>query len=190
MASILRLYNAAIIRRPVFTHSTTSAVLFGAGDVIAQQIIERRGKNHDFMRTARLTFYGGALFGPAFTKWFQLLNRIKFSSPTKAVIGRVAMDQAIMVPVMVGLFFSTVSILEGKGISGVQDRLSTAYAPAVLLNWGIFIPTQLINFAIVPHHLRFVVVNFVSLFRNAYLSVINTSSQHLEAIESDKDSEK
>lgn len=60
------------------------------------------------MRTARLTFYGGdypptavpmdflefntgtgAFFGPALTKWFQLLNRIKFSSPTKGVIYRV-----------------------------------------------------------------------------------------------------
>lgn len=57
------------------------------------------------MRTARLTFYGGgyvalieiidveifkgALFGPAITKWLQLLNRIKFASPTKGVIYRV-----------------------------------------------------------------------------------------------------
>lgn len=60
--------------------SATAAFLFGAGDVIAQQAIERQGKNHDvstgatasvdrvdhptsahekFMRTARLTFYGG-----------------------------------------------------------------------------------------------------------------------------------
>ena len=57
------------------------------------------------MRTARLTFYGGdysalllrwilkcstgALFGPALTKWYQLLNRIKFATPTKGVIYRV-----------------------------------------------------------------------------------------------------
>jgi protein Mpv17 len=57
------------------------------------------------MRTARLTFYGGghvdlmqiidiemlkgALFGPALTKWYQLLNRIKFATPTRGVIYRV-----------------------------------------------------------------------------------------------------
>lgn len=31
----------------------------------------------------------GAMFGPIVTKWFQLLNRLKFSSPTKAVMYRV-----------------------------------------------------------------------------------------------------
>ena len=32
----------------------------------------------------------GALFGPAMTKWYQFLNRIKFPSPTKGVIYRVS----------------------------------------------------------------------------------------------------
>lgn len=31
----------------------------------------------------------GAIFGPALTKWYQLLNRIKFPNPTKAVVYRV-----------------------------------------------------------------------------------------------------
>ncbi|OAX36120.1 hypothetical protein K503DRAFT_802292 [Rhizopogon vinicolor AM-OR11-026] len=190
MASLLKLYNAALIRRPVLAQSATAAVLFGAGDVIAQQAIERQGKNHDFMRTARLTFYGGALFGPALTKWYQLLNRIKFSSPTKAVIYRVWLDQAILTPVAVGFFFGTMSILEGQGISGARDRISTAYTPTLIRNWGVFIPTQIINFAIVPHHLRFVVVSVVSLFWNTYLSAINASSQHQEGIESEKSPEK
>ncbi|KAG1809132.1 uncharacterized protein BJ212DRAFT_1528717 [Suillus subaureus] len=193
MASVLRLYNAALIRRPMLAQSATAAFLFGAGDVIAQQVIERQGRNHDFMRTARLTFYGGAFFGPALTKWYQLLNRIKFSSPTKAVIYRVWivwLDQAILTPVAVGFFFGTMSILEGKGISGAQDRISTAYTPTLIRNWGVFIPTQIINFAIVPHHLRFVVVSVVSLFWNTYLSAVNASSQHQEAIESDKGTEK
>ena len=31
----------------------------------------------------------GALFGPAMTTWYAFLNRIKFPSPTKALIYRV-----------------------------------------------------------------------------------------------------
>jgi protein Mpv17 len=57
---------------------STALVLFGAGDIIAQQAIEKQGRNHDvnflidfagltdimprlrqFIRTARLSFYGG-----------------------------------------------------------------------------------------------------------------------------------
>lgn len=42
-----------------------------------------------FARTARITFYGGALFGPIMTKWYQALNKLKFSSPARAVATRV-----------------------------------------------------------------------------------------------------
>lgn len=191
MASLLKLYNAALIRRPMLAQSATAAVLFGAGDIIAQQAIEQRGKSHDFMRTARLTFYGGAIFGPALTKWYQLLNRIKFSSPTRAVIYRVWLDQAILTPVAVGVFFGTMSVLEGKGVSGAVERTRTAYEPTLIRNWMVFIPTQIINFSIVPHHLRFVVVSVVSLFWNTYLSAVNARSQHqLEFATSEKSESK
>ncbi|KAF8550121.1 hypothetical protein OG21DRAFT_1500010 [Imleria badia] len=176
MASFFRIYNAALIQRPMIAQSATAAFLFGAGDIIAQQAIERQGKKHDFMRTARLTFYGGAFFGPALTKWYQVLNRIKFASPTKGVIYRVWLDQALLTPVAVGFFFGTMSILEGKGISGAVDRISENYQPTLIRNWGVFIPTQIINFAIVPHHLRFAVVSVVSLFWNTYLSAVNAQT--------------
>jgi len=179
MASLLRLFNASLIRRPYTAQCATAAVLFGTGDIIAQQAIEKRGKNHDFARTARLTFYGGALFGPAITKWFQVLNRIQFSSPTKGVVYRVWLDQFLLTPGAVAFFFGSMSIMEGKGISGAQERISSAYVPTLLRNWGVFIPTQIINFAIVPPHLRFVVVSVVSLFWNTYLSATNARQQNL-----------
>lgn len=75
------------------------------------------------------------------------------------------------------------TLMEGKGFGEVKERLDKvgdlytshavnmsliatlqAYQPTLLRNWGVFIPTQIINFALVPHHLRFVVVSVVSLF--------------------------
>lgn len=64
-----------------------------------------------------------------------------------------------------------------------------AYVPTLIRNWsvlsrilllttpkpsffcclrGVFIPTQIINFGLVPHHLRFVVVSVVSLFWSTF----------------------
>jgi protein Mpv17 len=63
----------------MITQCITAAVLFGAGDIVAQQAVEGKGKRHDvsgrryvhvktifyplrtrqFARTLRLTFYGG-----------------------------------------------------------------------------------------------------------------------------------
>ena len=39
--------SAALLRRPMYTQCLTAATLFGAGDVIAQQVVEKRGKEHD-----------------------------------------------------------------------------------------------------------------------------------------------
>ncbi|KAG6907927.1 hypothetical protein DXG01_006857 [Tephrocybe rancida] len=134
----------------------------------------------NFARTARLTFYGGAMFGPCMTKWYQYLNSIKFASPTTAVVTRVGLDQLVLTPVAVAFFFGSMSTLEGKPHEAVE-RIQNAYVPTIIRNWGVFLPTQIINFAIVPRHLRFVVVSVVSLFWNTYLSAVNAKQQKLEA---------
>ncbi|GLB38070.1 putative peroxisomal membrane protein PXMP2 4 family protein [Lyophyllum shimeji] len=180
MASFIRAYNTFLIRRPYVASCSTAAVLFGAGDIIAQQAIEGKGKEHDFARTGRLTFYGGALFGPCMTKWYQFLNTIKFTTPMRAVVTRVGLDQGALTPVAVAFFFGSMSTLEGKPLEAVE-RIQAAYVPTIIRNWGVFLPTQIINFALVPHHLRFVVVSVVSLFWNTYLSAVNAQQQKLEA---------
>ncbi|KAI0350479.1 hypothetical protein OH77DRAFT_1439833 [Trametes cingulata] len=177
MAGLLQAFNAALIRKPMVTQCTTSAVLFGAGDVVAQQVFEKKGRDHDFMRTARLAFYGGAIFGPILTKWLQFLERLKFSSPTKGVVYRVYLDQGVFTPMVVGMFFGSLTLLEGKTFRDAKERIREAYAPTLIRNWGVFIPTQVVNFALVPPHLRFVTVGVVSLFWNAYLSSVNAKKQ-------------
>ncbi|KAF8637263.1 hypothetical protein AX17_002943 [Amanita inopinata Kibby_2008] len=160
----------------MLVNCASAAVLFGTGDVIAQQLIEKRGSNHDLARTARLTFYGGALFGPCMTVWYGFLNRIKFATPSRAVVYRVWLDQAILTPVAVAFFFGSMSVLEGKSHEAV-DRIQKAYVPTLIRNWGVYIPTQIINFSIVPPHFRFVTVSVVGLFWNTYLSAENARQQ-------------
>lgn len=56
------------------------------------------------------------------------------------------------------------------------SQLSTPYNNGtnfIVFSRGVFVPTQIINFAIVPHHLRFLVVSVVSLFwSESYFSFI------------------
>ncbi|KAF9000092.1 hypothetical protein BDQ17DRAFT_1360096 [Cyathus striatus] len=181
MASLLRAYNALLIRRPMASQCATAGFLFGAGDVVAQQLIEKRGKEHDFLRTARLTFYGGALFGPCMTKWYQFLNRLKFSSPRKALIYRVYLDQLLLTPVAVAFFYGSMATLEARPFEA-WDRIKKAYIPTIIRNWAVYVPVQLLNFSLVPPHLRLVFVSVVSLFWNTYLSSANSKYEkaHLE----------
>ncbi|KAI0033872.1 hypothetical protein K488DRAFT_77606 [Vararia minispora EC-137] len=175
MASMFRAYSSFLLRRPVLGSCLTSAVLFGAGDVAAQQAVERRGTDHDLARTARLAFYGGAVFGPPVATWFGVLGRLQFTSPAKAVVYRTFLDQTLAAPVMVGVFFSVMPLLEGRGPAESQRRLSANYANTLIANWGVFVPAQLVNFSVVPPQLRFVFIGVVSLFWNTYLSAVNAA---------------
>ncbi|GAA5907835.1 hypothetical protein JCM5296_005798 [Sporobolomyces johnsonii] len=174
MSSLLRAYNSALIRRPYATGSASAAFLFGAGDVLAQQGVEKRGKDHDFMRTLRLAGYGGIIFAPILTRWYAGLDAIKFKSKVAVVASRVCLDQFVLTPVMIGVFFGTQSLLEGKSIDQAKRRISSSWWPTLEKNWLLFVPVQLANFSIVPPHLRLLLVNGVSLFWNAYLSYANS----------------
>ena len=53
----------------------------------------------------------GALFGPAMTTWYAFLNRIKFPSPTKALMYRVR--TLLCSPLLIRLLPLTKLILKG-----------------------------------------------------------------------------
>ncbi|KAK0244646.1 hypothetical protein EDD85DRAFT_206943 [Armillaria nabsnona] len=48
MASLFRAYNAVLIRQPMLAQCGTAALFFGTGDIIAQQLIKKKGlRRHD-----------------------------------------------------------------------------------------------------------------------------------------------
>ncbi|KAK0438555.1 hypothetical protein EV421DRAFT_2037694 [Armillaria borealis] len=146
MASLFHAYNALLIRRSMLAQCGTAALLFGTSDIIEKKGLRRHDArsllpalpslltNTQFTRTVRLTFYGGTLFGPVMTWWYQFLNCIQFASPTRAI--------AVLTPFAVGAFFTCMSVLEGVP-QETYPRIQAAYVPTILRNWGVFIPTQI-----------------------------------------------
>lgn len=45
------------------------------GDVVSQQAIEKKGSNHDFTRSFRMTVYGALIGGPVIGTWFGFINK-------------------------------------------------------------------------------------------------------------------
>ncbi|GJN89161.1 hypothetical protein Rhopal_002135-T1 [Rhodotorula paludigena] len=176
MSALLRAYNSALIRRPYATGAASAAVLFGTGDILAQQGIEKRGSNHDYLRTLRLAGYGGLVFAPIVTRVYGGLERIVFQSKVATTAARVAVDQLLLTPVMLTVFFTTQSLLEMKGFGEAKRRMQSSWWPTLKTNWSVWAPVQVANFSIVPAHLRLLTVNVVSLFWNAYLSYANAQA--------------
>jgi protein Mpv17 len=47
-----------LAKRPLLTQSVTTGLLFAAGDITAQQLVDKRGAEHDLTRTGRMFLYG------------------------------------------------------------------------------------------------------------------------------------
>lgn len=171
------------MRSNALRSNSHTQVLFGSGDVLAQQAVDRRGlEKHDFARTGRMALYGGgtnaipirppkywsanhslppAVFGPVATTWFGILQRhvvLKGTATTTAA--RVAADQMFFAPIQLTCFLSSMAIMEG---SDPIEKWKTAFAPAYKANLMVWPFVQGANFAFVPLELRVLVVNIVSL---------------------------
>ncbi|EGX89906.1 integral membrane protein, Mpv17/PMP22 family, putative [Cordyceps militaris CM01] len=173
VVSFLRWYNGRLAARPLLTQSITTAVLFATGDITAQQLVDQRGLDkHDFSRTGRMALYGGVVFGPAATTWFNFLSR-RITLPNKRaeILARVAVDQSVFAPTMIGLFLSSMATMEG---ASAQERLEKTWWPALQTNWMVWPFVQTINFAFLPLQYRVLFANVVSIGWNSYLSWVNS----------------
>lgn len=100
MASWLKWYQGRLATSPITTQLITTGILFGTGDILAQQGIERVGIHHNFMRTARMTFFGAAMAGPVFIGWYRVLDRyVNLKTTNSTLLARVALDQLAFAPV-------------------------------------------------------------------------------------------
>ncbi|CAO3690362.1 unnamed protein product [Rhizopus microsporus] len=173
-------YHKALTKYPILVQSLSTAVLFGTGDVIAQQVIEKRGwTEHDLMRTTRMTVFGGIFAGPILSNWYRFIDkRVTTQSPSKALFYKVACDQFIFAPFFIGAFFVGQGLFEGKSITKIQEKLYNGYTTALIGNYKIWPAVQIFNFYFTPLNYRLMVTNIVALGWNSYLSTINQRSDH------------
>ncbi|GAQ05515.1 protein sym1 [Aspergillus lentulus] len=173
---MLRWYQTKLAKQPILTASVTSAVLFGCGDILAQQAVDRKGfDKHDMARTGRMALYGGAIFGPAATTWFAFLQRnVVLKSHKATIVARVIADQGLFTPTHLTCFLTSMAIMEG---TDPIEKWRTSFLPSYKANLTIWPLVQGVNFSIVPLEYRVLVVNVVSLGWNCILSLINSGEK-------------
>ncbi|KAI1636319.1 hypothetical protein F4809DRAFT_609672 [Biscogniauxia mediterranea] len=170
---MLRWYQRKLASRPLLTQAVTTAVLFGVGDITAQQVVEKKGiEKHELARTGRMVLYGGAVFGPAATTWFGILQRhVVLRNKNAEMLARVAADQLLFAPTFIGVFLSSMAVMEG---GSPKEKLDRSYMPALQTNYLIWPFVQMVNFKLVPLEHRVLFVNIISIGWNCYLSMVNS----------------
>ncbi|ORX47969.1 Mpv17/PMP22 family protein [Hesseltinella vesiculosa] len=174
-------YTRALLKYPILTQSITTAGLFGAGDVIAQQAVEQKGwDRHDTTRTVRMTGFGGCAAGPLLSNWYRFLElNIRRSTPLRTLAARVGLDQLVFAPCFIAFFFAAQGTLEGKTVNEIKVKLEHGYSSALFNNYKLWPAVQFANFYFVPLQHRLLVTNIVALGWNSYLSWVNQRSSTL-----------
>ncbi|KAI8148106.1 hypothetical protein BJV82DRAFT_664435 [Fennellomyces sp. T-0311] len=147
--------------------------MFALGDIVAQQVIEDKGKDHNFQRSLRMTIYGCCIAGPMVGTWLTFLNGIKIQHRVKGALVRLAIDQAVFPPTLNAVFLTSISLLEGRTFAEIKEKFRTSYLAALSGSYRIWPFVNLVSFLYIPAPYRPFANNAVAIGWNAYLSYLN-----------------
>ncbi|KKA30169.1 hypothetical protein TD95_001180 [Thielaviopsis punctulata] len=199
---MLRWYQARLAARPILTQAVTTSILFATGDVTAQLFIEPKKEGektgYDFARTGRMALYGGGefiiaiglifvfflsnpppppktvVFGPCAATWYKFLSKnVVLPNSNAQMAARVLCDQGIFAPVFIGVFLSSMAVLEGND---PKEKLANGYRGALTSNYYLWPAVQVVNFKFVPLQHRLLFTNVISIGWNGYLSFLNSQA--------------
>ncbi|CAG7838439.1 unnamed protein product [Allacma fusca] len=168
MAKILGVFQ----RYPMIKMSAQAGGLMAAGDVISQTCVEGKGlKDIDKLRTLRFGCIGSFFVGPTLSRWYGVLDRyIVIKSPGKQALAKMAVDQFGFAPIFIVLFLGVNGITNGKEVSQIKEDVKRDYTTILEANYKIWPAVQIVNFWIIPAHMRVLFVQTFALLWNTYLS--------------------
>ena len=125
--------------------------MFTTSDILAQQLVEKRGFNHDARRTLRMSIMG-TIIGPIQRTWFLTLER--FIPPTSKVqfVKKLIVDQTIYGPFIIFFFYTLSGTLAGKEFQEIKLLLweRYMYVKTIFTAYKVWPFVQAVNFSLVP----------------------------------------
>ena len=167
-----RLYLRKLDEKPILTTTLSTAGLFTAGDIFAQNLVEKRYTHArwDVTRTLRVGAVGLLFMGPSYAVWYRGLDKLIVGSGVKRVLGKVALDQGIMAWVFCAWFVTANSVLSGHTFHEAWGDWVTHRRDIMEANYKLWPAAQLFNFTFVPFAHRVLFVNLVSIGWNTFLA--------------------
>jgi len=161
----------AIISEEMLAKMLMSAVLWTVGDVIAQKIEQRHSRAlFDYFRSLRILLWGALIFTPIVSSWFEYLQHRFPEEGFSGAVPRMLLDQLLMAPCMLALFFFYTAVTHGRGVDAGLDKVRNNLFSTLKVNWTVWPAVQLINFSVTPLEHRLLVTNLVSIPWAAYLA--------------------
>jgi hypothetical protein len=134
-------YTRMLTQKPLFTKALTSCATNAFSDILCQNLIldaaqeDEDKKKVDKERLVHAAVTGLIWSGPVTHYWYKILFG-KLTAPIKdpllGLITQIFLDSIIFSPVTVSGYFALRSILEGSGVQGIKEKLSTRLFSTVI----------------------------------------------------------
>lgn len=127
----------------------------------------------------RYAVMGTVVFPPILTKWYHWLEGCYPCTSPKVVFKKMVLDQFLLTPWLVVLFYVGMAALEGKRDEDLFTELKQKGITTFILDCCYWLPIQYLNFKFVPPWLRVTyigVTTFIWLNILCYIKSLPTTS--------------
>ncbi|XP_076302294.1 PXMP2/4 family protein 4-like [Lasioglossum baleicum] len=122
---------------------------------------------YNWARLKRYAIYGCFIAGPVLHGWYKWLDMFYKGKTMKIVFIKLLVDQFILTPPLIMIFFISMSLMEGK--SNILDECKDKFFQTFKTSCMYWLPVQFLNFLLVPPALR---VSFVSIAAFCWVNIL------------------
>ncbi|KAF2971081.1 hypothetical protein GQX73_g2450 [Xylaria multiplex] len=143
---------------------------------------EKKGRKHDWARTARSLAIGGSAAIPGYI-WFTFLSRsFNYSSRVLSIGIKVTVNQVLFTPLFNVYFFGAQALLSGDNLAEAWRRVANTVPVSWVNSCKLWPAVTAFNFAFVPFEYRSIFGGVIAVGWQTYLSFLNSRAEKLEAL--------
>ncbi|XP_033197367.1 uncharacterized protein LOC117160609 [Bombus vancouverensis nearcticus] len=126
-----------------------------------------QSRSYNWAQLKRYAIYGCFIAGPILHGWYKWLDIFYKGQTIKIVLTKLLVDQFILTPPLITLFFISMSLMEGK--LNPLDECKAKFLQTFKTSCMYWLPVQFLNFLLVPSALR---VSFVSIAAFCWVNIL------------------
>eukprot|EP00736_Rhodelphis_marinus_P011014 Rmarinus@m.5504 len=172
VVSGIKAYAKLLEKYPLPASGFSSAVIASSSDLVAQYFSPRSEEfQWDRRRTLSMAVLACCINTPLLHHFYAFLDRVRPVVNTSSLLFQLAIDQLVMAPAIVFVYFAYVGAWSRRSISEIREQMARDFLPTMLMTWSLYPFTQLISFRFLPTYMRIVCLNVVDFVWNAYVSL-------------------
>lgn len=152
--------RAAFNKYPIVMNSIFYGTLY-VGAEFSQQTVQRKlltdkPKEYDWPQLRRYFMVGSCALSPTMTLWYKWLDKKFVEKSLKVISKKLLLDQFILTPPLLVMFFVGMSLMEGK--KDIFEDCKRKFVSTFEKSCMFWLPAQSINFMFVPPTFRVVYI--------------------------------